>query len=178
MRFPHLRQPPKIIGDVPDDYTAAKEPNPVGSYRTSFTVPKNWDGRKVFIHFEGVASSFYLWVNGQKVGYSQGSRTPAEFNLTEFLKPGENLLAAEVYRWSDGSYLEDQDFWRLSGIYRDVYLFSTPAVKLRDMFVLSDLDADCDAGVVGAVRTTAERAFEGVRQGSGLAVGGRFQHHR
>lgn len=155
VRFPHLRQPPKIIGDVPDDYTAAKEPNPVGSYRTVFTVPKNWDSRQVFIHFEGVASSFYLWINGQKVGYSEGSRTPAEFNLTEFLQPGKNVLAAEVYRWSDGSYLEDQDFWRLSGIYRDVYLFSTPAVQLRDMFVLSDLDAqyrDAQVSISAKVR--------------------------
>ena len=141
VRYPHPRQPPKIIADVAPDFTAAKEPNPVGSYRTTFTVPGKWDGRKVFIHFEGVASAFYLWINGQKVGYSQGSRTPAEFNITEFLLPGENVLAAEVYRWSDGSYLEDQDFWRLSGIFRDVYLFSTPAVQLRDMFVLSDLDA-------------------------------------
>ena len=141
VRYPHPRQPPKILADVPDNYTAAKEPNPVGSYRTTFTVPKKWDGREVFIHFEGVSSAFYLWINGQKVGYSQGSRTPAEFNITECLKPGENTLAAEVYRWSDGSYLEDQDFWRLSGIFRDVYLFSTPAVQLRDMFVLSDLDA-------------------------------------
>jgi len=104
-------------------------------------VPKDWDGRQVFIHFEGVASAFYLWINGQKVGYSQGSRTPAEFNITKYLKPGRNILAAEVYRWSDGSYLEDQDFWRLSGIFRDVYLFSTPPVQLRDFFVRSNLDA-------------------------------------
>ena len=141
VRYPHLRQPPRIIGSVPQDYTAAREPNPVGSYRTVFAVPKDWDGRQVFIHFEGVASAFYLWINGQKVGYSQGSRTPAEFNITKYLKPGRNILAAEVYRWSDGSYLEDQDFWRLSGIFRDVYLFSTPPVQLRDFFVRSNLDA-------------------------------------
>ena len=140
VRYPHVRQPPKIIGDVGADFTAAKEPNPVGSYRTTFTVPGTWDGREVFIHFEGVASAFYLWINGQKVGYSEGSRTPAQFRITQYLQPGQNILAAEVYRWSDGSYLEDQDFWRLSGIFRDVYLFSTPAVQLRDMFVLSDLD--------------------------------------
>jgi len=142
VRYPHLRQPPKIIGDVPPDFTAAREPDPVGSYRTTFTIPRNWNEREVFVHFEGVASAFYLWINGQKVGYSQGSRTPAEFRISKYLKPGENILAAEVYRWCDGSYLEDQDFWRLSGIFRDVYLFSTPAVQLRDVFVLSDLDSD------------------------------------
>jgi len=139
--YPHLRQPPKIIGNVRDNYTAAKEPNPVGSYRTTFEVPKTWDGRETFIHFDGVASSFYLWINGKKVGYSEGSRTPAEFNITDFIKPGGNILATEVYRWSDGSYLEDQDFWRLSGIYRDVYLFSTPTTHIHDLFVQSDLDA-------------------------------------
>jgi beta-galactosidase len=142
VRYPHLRRPPMIIGDVPSDFTAAKEPDPVGSYRRTFTIPRNWDGREVFVHFDGVASALYLWINGRKVGYSQGSRTPAEFRITQYLKPGENIMAAEVYRWCDGSYLEDQDFWRLSGIFRDVYLFSTPAVQLRDMFVLSDLDSE------------------------------------
>ncbi len=150
--YPHPRQPPKIMGEVPGDWTAVKEPNPVGSYRRTFTVPDAWDGRETSIHFEGVSSAFYLWVNGHKVGYSEGSRTPAEFNLTKFLQPGDNLLAVEVYRWSDGAYLEDQDFWRLSGIFRDVYLFSTPKTHVRDLFVLNDLDevyqdADLDVSV-------------------------------
>lgn len=114
--------------------------NPVGSYRRVFTVPKEWKGRQVFIHFDGVMSAFYLWVNGEKVGYSQDSMTPAEFNITKYLRKGENVVAAEVYRWCDGSYLEDQDTWRLSGIYRDVYLFSAPKVHLRDFFVRSELD--------------------------------------
>ena len=114
--------------------------NPVGSYRRTFTVPDDWHGRQVFIHFAGVKSAFYLWVNGAKVGYSQGSMTPAEFNLTPYLRDGENVLAVEVYRWSDGSYLEDQDMWRFSGIFRDVFLFSTPPVHLRDFFVRTDLD--------------------------------------
>jgi beta-galactosidase len=155
IRYPHLRQPPKIVGEVPPDFTAAHEPNPVGSYRTVFTVSQDWNGRQVFIHFDGVESAFYLWVNGEKVGYSQDSRTPAEFNITKYLKPGQNVLAAEVYRWCDGSYLEDQDFWRLSGIYRDVYLFSTPEVQLRDFFVLSDLDAqyqDAQVRIAAQVR--------------------------
>ena len=114
--------------------------NPVGCYRTKFTVPENWKGREVFIHFDGVDSAFYIWINGEKVGYSQGSMTPAEFNITKYLREGINILAVEVYRWSDGSYLEDQDMWRLSGIYRNVYLFSTPKLHIRDFFVYCDLD--------------------------------------
>lgn len=114
--------------------------NPVGSYRTEFTIPDGWNGRQVFIVFDGVESAFYLWINGQKVGYSEDSRTPAEFDLTSYLKPGKNILAAEVYRWCDGSYLEDQDFWRMSGIFRDVYLFSAPKVHVRDFYVRADLD--------------------------------------
>lgn len=119
---------------IPHDY------NPVGSYRTYFEIPDDWKDRQVFIHFDGVKSAFYLWINGRKVGYSQGSMTPAEFNITQHIQEGKNLLAAEVYRWCDGSYLEDQDTWRLSGIYRDVYLFSTPQVHLRDFFIQTDLD--------------------------------------
>ncbi len=116
------------------------EYNPVGSYRKEFEIPENWVNRQVFLHFDGVESAFYLWINGKKVGYSQGSRTPAEFNITQYLKAGKNILAAEVYRWSDGSYLECQDFWRLSGIFRDVYLFSTPSVHIVDFEIITDLD--------------------------------------
>jgi len=116
--------------------------NPVGSYRKEFEVPASWDGRPVFVHFDGVESAFYLWINGKEVGYSQGSRTPAEFDITEFLQDGKNIIAAEVYRWSDGSYLECQDFWRLSGIFRNVYLFSSPVVHIRDFEVTCDMDGD------------------------------------
>ncbi len=132
--------PPRIMDPVRGDYTKRKLPNPVGSYRYEFQVPKDWDGMQVFLKFEGVQSAFYLWVNGQKVGYSQGSMTPAEFDITTYVKPGANLLAAEVYRWSDGSYLEDQDFWRLSGIYRDVVLYAQPRQAIRDFFILPHLD--------------------------------------
>ncbi|RLD72428.1 MAG: hypothetical protein DRJ10_18690 [Bacteroidetes bacterium] len=128
---------PFVIVDPPN---IPHENNPVGSYRKNFSIPDDWNKREVFIHFDGVKSAFYIWVNGKKVGYSQGSMTPAEFNLSPFLKKGENVLAIEVYRWSDGSYLEDQDMWRLSGIFRDVYLFSTPKVHIRDFFVKTDLD--------------------------------------
>jgi len=128
--YPFPAKPPHI----PHDY------NPVGSYRREFTIPAEWKGRQIFLHFDGVESAFYLWVNGEKVGYSQGSRTPAEFNITGYLRPGTNILAVEVYRWSDGSYLEDQDFWRLSGIFRDVYLFSTADLHIRDFRIRTELD--------------------------------------
>lgn len=135
--------PPFIMGaNLPDSYTVKHLPNPVGSYRREFEIPKDWDGREVFIHFDGVQSAMYLWVNGQKVGYSEGSMTPAEFNITKYLKPGKNVLAVQVYRWSDGSYLEGQDFWLLSGIYRDVFLFSVPKVHLWDYFLQADLSDD------------------------------------
>ena len=114
--------------------------NPVGSYRRRFDLPKNWNERELFIHFDGVKSAFYLWINGHKVGYSQGSMTPAEFNITKYIKPKDNILAVEVYRWSDGSYLEDQDMWRLSGIFRDVYIFSTPKIHIRDFYIHTQLD--------------------------------------
>ncbi|MHA2280903.1 MAG: glycoside hydrolase family 2 TIM barrel-domain containing protein [Promethearchaeota archaeon] len=118
------------------------EYNPVGSYRTEFEIPNKWVNQEVIIHFDGVKSAFYLWINGEKVGYSQGSMTPAEFNITKYIQKGKNILAVEVYRWSDGSYLEDQDMWRLSGIYRDVYLFSTPKVHIRDFFAHCTFDKD------------------------------------
>lgn len=130
VRYPFPADPPHI----PHDY------NPVGSYRTEFEAPPDWEGREVFIHFDGVESAFYVWLNGEMVGYSQGSMTPAEFNLTPYLCEGMNVLAVEVYRWSDGSYLEDQDMWRLSGIFRDVYLFSTPRVHVRDFFARCEFD--------------------------------------
>ncbi|HLP06766.1 MAG TPA: glycoside hydrolase family 2 TIM barrel-domain containing protein, partial [Opitutaceae bacterium] len=114
--------------------------NPVSAYRTHFTVPADWAGREVYVTFDGVNSYFELWLNGQKLGFSKDSRTPATFRLTPYLKAGDNLLAAEVIRWCDGSYLEDQDFWRLSGIFRDVTLWSAPAVRVRDFRVTTALD--------------------------------------
>ncbi len=117
-----------------------EDTNEVGSYRTTFTIPRAWKGRQVFINFDGVDSAFYLWINGQMVGYSQDSRLPAEFNITPYIRPGENLLAVRVYRWSDGSYLEDQDMWFLSGIFRDVYVYATPNIHVRDFWVRTELD--------------------------------------
>ncbi|MCP4902128.1 MAG: DUF4981 domain-containing protein, partial [bacterium] len=116
--------------NIPHDY------NPVGSYRRSFELPEDWlKGHRVVLHFGAVKSALYLWINGAYVGYSQGSKTPVEFDVSSYLKPGQNSVALEVYRWSDGSYLEDQDFWRLSGIEREVYLYTRPMVFLRDYFV-------------------------------------------
>ncbi|MBI2512084.1 MAG: DUF4981 domain-containing protein [Opitutae bacterium] len=116
--------------------------NHVSSYRRTFTVPPEWAGREILLTFDGVNSFFTLWLNGEKLGFSKDSRTPATFRLTPRLRAGENLLAVEVFRWCDGSYLEDQDFWRMSGIFRDVTLWSTPPVHLRDFRVETRLDAD------------------------------------
>jgi beta-galactosidase len=136
----------QIVKQRPNPPEIPKGYNPVGSYRRNFTIPENWDGRQIAIHFGAVKSAFYIWVNGKKVGYSEGSKTPAEFDLTEYVKTGENTLALEVYRWSTGSYLECQDFWRISGIERDVYLIATPKVHIRDFFVLAGLDENYQNG--------------------------------
>ena len=130
--YPFPADPPRI----PHDW------NPVGSYRREFAIPESWVGRQVFLHFDGVDSAFYVWINGVQAGYSEDSRTPAEFNITPLLRPGRNTLAVEVYRFSDGSYLECQDFWRLSGIFRNVYLFSTPPVHIRDFEIKSEFDGE------------------------------------
>ena len=132
---------PKYPGKVPHDY------NPVGSYRRFFTIPELWSGKQIFIQFGAVKSAMYIWINGQKVGYSQGSKTPAEWNITKYLKKGKNVLAVQVFRWSDGSYLECQDFWRISGIERDVFLFATPGVRIRDFFIRGDLDKNYKNGL-------------------------------
>ncbi len=122
------------------DYPWVPEENPTGLYRTSFSIDSNWDGRRIFLGFGGVDSAFYLWINGEMVGYSQDSRLPAEFDITRYVTKGENTLAVKVMRWSDGSYLEGQDMWWLSGIYRDVYLYSTPSVYIQDYFVKTLFD--------------------------------------
>jgi beta-galactosidase len=130
--YPHPVDPPHV----------GKLWQPVGSYRRTFEVPAEWRGQQVYLHFAGVMSACYVWVNGELVGYHEDSMTPAEFNITEHLQPGKNDVAVEVYRWSDGSYLEDQDMWRLSGIYREVHLFARPAAHIRDFFARTDFDAD------------------------------------
>ncbi len=140
--YPFKINPPFVMGEPKKEYTTYKERNPVGSYRRSFTLPSGWDKKEVFLHFEGVQSAFYVWVNGYKVGYSQGSMEPSEFNITSYLKTGENKLAVEVYRYCDGSYLEDQDMWRMGGIQRSVYMYSTEQIRIQDFGVRTVLDAD------------------------------------
>lgn len=140
--------------------------NPVGSYRKSFTVPEDWSDQQVIIHLGAVKSAFYLWVNGQKVGYSQDSKTEAEFDITPFIKVGENLLALEVYRYSDGSYFECQDMWRLSGIERDVYLYATPKVHIQDFHSSTSLANKYQDGVLNfsaVIRNSGATTVEGRR---------------
>jgi len=129
VKYPHDRTPPTIQSHY----------NPVGSYKRTFTIPEAWDGHQVILHFGAVSSAMNVWVNEQKVGYSEDSKTPAEFNITKFLKSGENSLAVEIFRWSDASYLEDQDFWRLSGMTRDVYLMARKKQHIRDFRISSAL---------------------------------------
>ena len=149
VRYPHPTDPPRILGRVPPSFTAAAEPNPVGSYRRTFRIPEPWRGRRIHVQFDGVASAFTLWINGRPVGYSEGSRTPAEFDITAFLEPGENTIATEVYRWCDGSYLEDQDFWRLSGIFRDVFLVALPQTALWDYALQTEFSLDGREAILG-----------------------------
>ncbi|NDV68794.1 glycoside hydrolase family 2 TIM barrel-domain containing protein [Dysgonomonas sp. 25] len=134
--YPHKNNPPLIQSQK--GYTNEKEPNPVGSYRRTFTIPNDWDGKEIFLHFDGVYSGFYVWVNGQKVGYSEGANNDSEFDITKYVKAGENMVAVEVYRWTDGSYIEDQDMFRMSGIHRDVYVYAAPKVHIRDYHLESE----------------------------------------
>ncbi len=115
--------------------------NYVGSYRRTVDIPADWKGQEVYLHVGSATSNLYVWVNGQFVGYSEDSKMAAEFNITKYIKPGKNLIAMQIYRWCDGSYLEDQDFWRLSGIGRDVYLYARNPLHIEDLFVIPDLDA-------------------------------------
>ena len=130
--YPYEINPPFM----PKDY------NPIGLYHRKFEISKEWNDKEVFIHFGAVNSAFYIWINGVKVGYSEGSKTPAEFNITKYIDSGTNTIMLQVIRWSDGTYLEDQDFWRLSGIERDVFLYAQPKVALRDFFVKTNLSDD------------------------------------
>jgi beta-galactosidase len=131
---------PKVMSTPPVNFTAYQERNPVGSYRRNFEVPANWNGRRVFVTFDGVDAGFFLWINGKKVGYSVNSRNAAEFDITKYIKPGANMIAAEVYRFTTGSYLEDQDMYRLSGIFRNVTLWSSAEEHIRDYFIKTTFD--------------------------------------
>ena len=132
MTYPFQRNRPSVTSEPPKDWTAFKNRNPVGSYVTFVDVTKEMLSQNLILHFGGVHSAFYVWVNGKKVGYSQNSMSLAEFDVTKYMREGSNRLAVEVYRWSDGSYLEDQDMWRLSGIFRSVQLWVRPLVHIAD----------------------------------------------
>ncbi|MHA4806884.1 glycoside hydrolase family 2 TIM barrel-domain containing protein [Flavitalea flava] len=132
---------PRVMTTPPVSFTAYKERNPVGSYRRNFEVPVAWKNRRVFVTFDGVDAGFFLWINGKKVGYSVNSRNAADFDITNYLQPGNNCIAVEVYRFTTGSYLEDQDMWRLSGIFRNVTLWSSPQEHIRDFFIKTNLDS-------------------------------------
>jgi beta-galactosidase len=126
---------------VPNDY------NPVGSYVRFISIPSDWKNKRVFIHFGAARSAMYVWINGQRVGYSQGSKTPAEFDITRYIQPGKNKISCEIYRFSDGSYLEGQDYWKISGLERDVYLYARPEIQIRDIFIHADLDSNYQNGL-------------------------------
>jgi beta-galactosidase len=168
---------PLLVGSAPGQSSPPFVPhelNYVGSYRHRFEVPASWQGRRVRLTFQGVSAGFYLWVNGKKVGYSEDSRGPAEFDVTDLVRPGENLLAAEVYRLTDGSYLECQDFWRMSGIFRDVVLWSTEPLHVADFRVVTDLDAQyrdatlkLDVAVANAAATEQAFTVEATLQDAG-----------
>ncbi len=137
INYPYPVDPPHVPAE-----------NPIGLYLREFSLPPSWDGRQVFLEFGGVDSAFYLWLNGQPAGYSQGSHMPSEFDITPFLRPGLNTLAVQVFQWSDGSYLEDQDQWRLSGIFRDVCLIARPAaVSVQDVQIRTSIDGTLDLRV-------------------------------
>lgn len=138
--YPFPKNPPYIDGDY----------NPVGSYRRTFTVPEQWNDKAVILHFGSISGYARVFVNGAEVGMTKAAKTPAEFDITSFLKKGENLLAVQVFRWHDGSYLEDQDFWRLSGIERDVYLQAMPKLAVWDYFIQSDLTNNYTDGIFQA----------------------------
>ena len=143
VEYPHSNTPPFInarpgFNDGGKNYGI----NPVGSYVRTFEIPENWEGRRTFIHFGGIYSAAFVWLNGEYVGYTQGANNVAEFDLTNYLKKGENKLAVQVFRWSDGSYLECQDMFRMSGIFRDVYLYNVPKVSVRDHYITSKLTDD------------------------------------
>ncbi|MDR0865856.1 MAG: DUF4981 domain-containing protein [Candidatus Symbiothrix sp.] len=124
-----------------------KEDNPTGSYRRHFILDPSWQGRRIFLHFDGGTTAMYVWVNGQKVGYTENAKSPAEFDITRYVREGNNTLACQVYKYSDGSYIEDQDMWRLGGINRSVYLYSTAQIRIQDYFVHADLDNSYKTGL-------------------------------
>ena len=138
---------PKAISTIKSEIPRIRHDlNEIGIYRRSFTLPESFEGKEIFINFGAVKAGFFLYINGRRVGYSQGSMTPAEFDVTNYVIPGVNQLTVEVYRYTDGTYLEDQDMWVLSGIYRDVYLYAEEKLCVRDFFADARLTNDYKDG--------------------------------
>ena len=158
-----------IAYPFPVDPPFVPDANPVGLYKKSFALPEHWQGKRIFLHFAGVDSAFYLWINGQQVGYSQGSHLPSEFDVTPFLQPGRNTLAVQVFQWSDGSYLEDQDQWRLSGIFRDVFLIARPPTYLQDVRLRTTLGDGYASGTL-EIAVTLRNAGQSQSAGKVSAV--------
>ena len=161
--YPFKRDAPRVLSEPKKNYTSYLERNPIGSYCTTFTVPENWGNKQVFINFGGVKSAMYVWVNGQKVGYSENSMSPAEFDITKYLRKGGNKLAVEVYHLCDGSYIEDQDMWRLSGIFRDVDLIARPKTFISDFFVKAMPSATFDSADIAIDLSVDNRSVKDVR---------------
>ncbi len=159
--------PPRVTSTPPEKYTAFKERNPTGQYRRSFTLPESWKTGQVFLRFDGAQSAFYVWINGNRVGYSEGSMEPSEFNVTKFLTAGENQIAIEVYKYCDGSYLEDQDMWRFGGIHRDITLFHTPDIRLSDLHIRTLLDKNYENATL---EIDPELSVFGKQTGKGYTV--------
>lgn len=153
--YPHPKTPPFIGAN-----------NPVGTYRKTFTIPENWDQKEVVLHFGSISGAAFVYVNGKKIGLSKASKTPSEFNITKYLKKGENQLTVQVFRWHDGSYLEDQDFWRFSGIERDAYLYALPKLAIWDFFLKGDLDSKYINGLFSAAIDIRKFVGNNIKNGS------------
>ena len=160
--------PPRVMGEPRRDYTAWEERNPTGIYRRTFTIPTSWQGQEVYVRFGAVSSAFYVWVNGHLAGFSQGSMEPAEFRITDLITWGDNnQITLQVMKYSDGSYLEDQDMWRIAGIHRSITLFATPPIHIRDLGIRTLLDKDYrDACLI----VRPELSVTGLQRGEGYAV--------
>lgn len=148
-----------VMADRPDEWTYNNDmKNPVGSYKREFDLPSEWKGRDIFVRFNGAGPGYYLWVNGKQVGYSEDSYLPSEFNISPYVKPGKNTISVQIYRFTSGSFLECQDFWRFSGINRDVFLWSAPKTQIRDYFFRTDLDDEYrDAKVTVDIELTGNK---------------------
>lgn len=167
---------------IPFDPPYVPDENPTGVYRRTFRLPESWRGRRVTLNFDGVNACFFVWINGREAGMSKGSRLPAEFDITAFLREGENTLTVKVLQWADSTYLEDQDCWRMSGIFRDVYLLGVCENHIRDVVCRADLEndyrdgvLDVEAEVPDGCEATAALYFEGKKIAEAALVQGRVR---